>query len=1027
MALPDSVGAYWLGQQRVSAVTLALVKRLWLRMGNDFDASWDKIAPTLVSAVENAQLKSAGLAADFVPTVLGEQGIDPEVLGDVVPESFVGVTGGGVPLESAMYRSVIASKTAVADGASSGAALAGGAEVLQMLVQTVLSDTGRAAESVGIAARPSVGYVRMMNPPSCARCVILAGRFYKWSAGFKRHPRCDCRHVPSTQQVASEISVDPVRYFRSLTNAQQDSAFGPAAAQAIRDGADISQVVNADRGMQRAQVYGRSLAYTTEGTTKRGVAGKVIRARGRTPVTTPRLMPEAIYEIAESRDDALRLLKLNGYVLDRSGPAAGVGSRTNLVPDIDELLNVPLYQLPAVDLDRVISSGRIMAAPAVRPNPPVQVPTTLSEATPQQVLDTAAGLAAHMKLELVGRNNNPADRVQPLNPVDYDLPEIADEILQAGLNVQPLEYIYRPVDDRAGKTAVLNAVFGQNRSYAVGSLHRGVNRPYSAKSIDSGDGADALRVAVALKRLERDDIDFDLRTGTDKREGDATASTLIDDILADGLNVEHLTAPDIVPDVDAAIRSRLDELIESAKVKDDAAQLARQTAEAAAAKARWAENVAATGAPFKGYLTNYRGTDVGSVSVGKLSAINTELNNQIRNRGAKVADFDLRAATDEVIATRLNVVELSGGPFDVFEEQAMQDAIWETLQRNRRLSGDRSTALQVLLDPRKPKDVKGAEFVESYTDMLAAADELGFDGEFTENWRDLHDSILETGLNTRIISDPSAPVHLKELAQEKFWRLAAEESDDVFVSPVPPGSTRGIKVARAPGGFSANEPVVPEIDDRIIFMQRLQFENDFLAVPFAARQILGDKGVRVVASRRVSEGPYASMFDGLTSGDGRPVDDLSFYQNQIKAVVISTDSPSGSVNVVAHEIGHALDSNVLRDNPIEVRWQEQGNPNLPPSIVAKVQEPTDYLIDRFVDDPYIRWAHKEFIEDTSSVDQYFRSGSEGTSVSGREEWIAEGYASLVQGNEGQLSAISGGSREAMDILAWTFRRMGVLP
>lgn len=353
VALPDSVGTYWLGQQRVSAATLALVKRLWLRMGNDFDDSWDKISPTLVAAVEQAQLKSAELAAEFVPTVLDEQGLAPDVLGEVVPDAFVGVTGGGVAVEDAMYRSVITSKSAVGSGMTPTDALSAGADVLQALVQTLLSDTGRAAESVGITARPGVGFVRMLNPPSCARCVILAGRFYRWSSGFKRHPRCDCRHVPSTQEVASQISVDPDRYFRSLTNAQQDKAFGPVGAQAIRDGADIGQVVNADRGMQVAQVYGRELAYTTEGTTKRGVAGKVIRARGRDPRTTPRLMPEAIYEIAESREDALRLLRLNGYVLDRSGPVSGAGSRTGLVPDLSKPTPVPTIDLDRVQADAV--------------------------------------------------------------------------------------------------------------------------------------------------------------------------------------------------------------------------------------------------------------------------------------------------------------------------------------------------------------------------------------------------------------------------------------------------------------------------------------------------------------------------------------------------------------------------------------------------------------------------------------------------------------------------------------------------
>jgi hypothetical protein len=76
--------------------------------------------------------------------------------------------------------------------------------------------------------------------------------------------------------------------------------FGQAGAAAIRDGADLGQVVNARRGMYTAA--GRSL--TVESTTRRGVApGKV------------RLMPEQIYREARGdRDEAIRLLKRFGYL-----------------------------------------------------------------------------------------------------------------------------------------------------------------------------------------------------------------------------------------------------------------------------------------------------------------------------------------------------------------------------------------------------------------------------------------------------------------------------------------------------------------------------------------------------------------------------------------------------------------------------------------------------------------------------------------------------------------------------------------
>jgi hypothetical protein len=76
-----------------------------------------------------------------------------------------------------------------------------------------------------------------------------------------------------------------------------------------------------------AQVYGRSIKYTTEGTTRRGWAharmsqADYVRAageakRGRyTALRAPRIMPESIYQIATSKADADRLLRLYGWIL----------------------------------------------------------------------------------------------------------------------------------------------------------------------------------------------------------------------------------------------------------------------------------------------------------------------------------------------------------------------------------------------------------------------------------------------------------------------------------------------------------------------------------------------------------------------------------------------------------------------------------------------------------------------------------------------------------------------------------------
>jgi hypothetical protein len=153
----------------------------------------------------------------------------------------------------------------------------------------------------------TVGYIRLLTPPSCARCAILAGRFYKWSDGFQRHPMCDCKHVPATQEVADPLLTDPQAYFESLSPEQQDYYFGKAGAEAIRSGADISRVVNAQDGMYVADDGRR---YTRTGSkTRRG-------RRGSAPVLRPTVWQ--IYKDARGdRERAKRALEFNGYIVTR--------------------------------------------------------------------------------------------------------------------------------------------------------------------------------------------------------------------------------------------------------------------------------------------------------------------------------------------------------------------------------------------------------------------------------------------------------------------------------------------------------------------------------------------------------------------------------------------------------------------------------------------------------------------------------------------------------------------------------------
>lgn len=330
-------------------------RRVWSELDPEqLSASWTsaQAAERLYVAVSTGQLTAAVQAAGYVAAALGEQSKDSDPMGLLRPQSFAGVASDGRDLESLLLQPLIQTLASIADGTDLTQAMESGEAALMTIASTQVSDAGRAATDVAMVTEPEVrGYVRMLNPPACGRCAILAGKFFRFNTGFLRHPNCDCVHIPADEDIAGDVRTDPQQYFESLTGAEQNRYFTKAGADAIRAGADMNQVVNARRGaaglsqpgrltereqtvlrggrsrgrLGRVDVYGRQLEVTTEGSTIRGLAGKRLIASGgaeRKPgqrlrsARTPRLMPEAIASLANGdRDEQVRLLKRFGYIV----------------------------------------------------------------------------------------------------------------------------------------------------------------------------------------------------------------------------------------------------------------------------------------------------------------------------------------------------------------------------------------------------------------------------------------------------------------------------------------------------------------------------------------------------------------------------------------------------------------------------------------------------------------------------------------------------------------------------------------
>lgn len=343
------------GRRRRIAKAAALeVGKLWSDVDrSNIARSWQQALPEAVAAVARAQVVAAAESGPYLDQLLEEYGL-PAVGEDRVNiAGLAAIASDGRPLDSLIYHPAISALQTIQAGGSVDQALATGAFSADLITRTQVADAGRVADGVNVAAdRNLQGYIRMLTLPSCSRCIILAGKFYAWNAGFERHPACDCVHVPSTEDNLEDLRTNPSKLFESLSEAEQNKIFTIAGAQAIRDGADMNQVVNVRRGaaglnaaggrvtaaevkilrggrnigrLQSTRVFGQDLLVSTEGTTVRGLAGRRLGAGidgRRAPgaryrsARAPRLMPEQIYQIAgDDRDEALRLLYRNGYLL----------------------------------------------------------------------------------------------------------------------------------------------------------------------------------------------------------------------------------------------------------------------------------------------------------------------------------------------------------------------------------------------------------------------------------------------------------------------------------------------------------------------------------------------------------------------------------------------------------------------------------------------------------------------------------------------------------------------------------------
>lgn len=320
MTAADVVARFQADEQRLAASTAAATARRWSAVDPDrIVDSWAALSAGTVEIVAASQIRAAERGSSYTLEVLAAQGDTPQPAGRINARSLAGVASDGRPLDTLLSVPATTAVGRIGGGMAADDALMLGRRQLATIVATQVLDAARVGSSVtAVVDKQVFGYLRQINPGACSRCAVLAGKWYGWNDGFSRHPNCACVHVPYTGTSRADraglTTLDPQGYFDSLTAAEQDRTFTAAGAQAIRDGADISQVVNARRGMKTTTAYGRRVRTTTVGTGRRNTAFTRAMRSEPGPRSGIRLMPEQIYADAADRDDAIRLLRRFGYI-----------------------------------------------------------------------------------------------------------------------------------------------------------------------------------------------------------------------------------------------------------------------------------------------------------------------------------------------------------------------------------------------------------------------------------------------------------------------------------------------------------------------------------------------------------------------------------------------------------------------------------------------------------------------------------------------------------------------------------------
>ena len=183
--LPEAVGAFTAAQEAAAGMADGYVSAA-------LGAPVPGMTVSLQAAAETA-LRTAGETA--AREVLARAGVDRSAVSQITdlavdPGAFAGRAASGLSLENLLSIPAARAQQALTSGMPRDIAMGAGEGSLKMYATTEIHDAARLASQASTVTHRAGGYIRVVGAMCCSRCAILAGRWYRYSAGFERHPNC---------------------------------------------------------------------------------------------------------------------------------------------------------------------------------------------------------------------------------------------------------------------------------------------------------------------------------------------------------------------------------------------------------------------------------------------------------------------------------------------------------------------------------------------------------------------------------------------------------------------------------------------------------------------------------------------------------------------------------------------------------------------------------------------------------------------------------------------------------------------